>query len=132
MGTQSHYLLHEDAMEHQDQPEQNYKNANDQQFNFKYFYQTIKIENKQKDSVTVNLKRIVLQTLVKINNTEKLYELYSHVEKELAETKWDVLGWWKAATTEDGGLFVPKGHVVSAVPNTAAAILRPLQKFIFI
>ena len=70
----------------------------------------------------------MLQTLVKINNQDKLYELFSHVEQELADTKWDIVGWWKASTTEDGGLFVTKGHVVSAVPNTAAAILRPLKK----
>jgi hypothetical protein len=62
---------------------------------------------------------------VKNNNHDQLFDLFEHVEKQVAAVTWSILGWWKATSAEDAGLMVPKGHIVSMIPTGAIAIYRP-------
>jgi len=62
--------------------------------------------------------------MVKMNHSESLFELFDYVERQIASVKWCVVGWWKASSTEDATLMVPKGHIVCLNPA------GPLVKFV--
>jgi hypothetical protein len=56
-----------------------------------------------------------------------LLDLFEHVEKQIQALQWNILGWWKAQSVDDGALMVPKGHVVNMVPVESS---QPLVQYI--
>jgi hypothetical protein len=46
-------------------------------------------------------------------NDDELDDIIEHVENEIADGKWSLVGWWKAnATSDEVTYHVPKSHIV--------------------
>lgn len=64
-----------------------------------------------------------VQTAISANETW-FSAMIEHVECELLDGTWNVLGWYKASTTKNNGIIHPRLHIVRLRKN------GPIRKFV--
>ena len=57
-----------------------------------------------------------------VNDNANIYKVFEHVEKQMNDAKWTIHGWWKASTVDDAATYVPKGHIVTMIPEKNVAL----------
>ena len=56
---------------------------------------------------------VLIQRCVR-RNDEELDDIVQHVEQQIADGTWSLVGWWKAnSTSEDATYYVPTSHIIA-------------------